>query len=237
MNRRNVIALVVATVASLSLACEQPNQPDSKPAENCPGATQQQAQQEYHPRVLRGRVLAPHAKLAGSWLDVFVSTAHAAPLEDEQPVSGATVELYQIDASGAQIGDVLRTTQTNAKGEWCVGLPDGVDTGTDLMLRASSEAATLRRLAASEISTDIYTGTEALVRILEARDVDFHQIPTETYVNMEAIADSAVDLLDPVELTADDDVPTMVAKIRETVLADERFSDKLSALPKRNGAD
>jgi hypothetical protein len=234
MNRRNVIALVVATVASLSFACEQPDQPDSTPAESCPGATQQQAQRDYHPRVLRGRVLAPHAKLAESWLEAIVPTAHAAPLEDEQPVVGATVELYQIDASGAQIGDVLRTTDTNEQGEWCVGLPEGIEPGTDLMLRASGDAVALRRLAATDITTDIYTGTEAIVRILKARDVDFHRIPTETYINLEAVADSAVDLLEPVELTDTDDVASMVQKIRDTLVEDERFSEKLESLPKRS---
>ena len=236
MNRRLIISCLITALCVGALACDKLAESEnaSPAAKNCPGATQEQVQREYHPRLLRGRVLAPQAKLADSWLDVVVPSAHAAPLEDEQPVAGATVELYSIDTAGERVGDVLRTTETNEKGEWCVGLPKGVDPGTDLMLRASSEQAELRRLVANDISTDIYTGTEAIIQLLEDREIDFHRIPTHAYINMEAIADTAVDLLEPVELADDDNVASMVTRIRDTLADDERFSEKLEALPRRD---
>ncbi|MGM0555752.1 MAG: hypothetical protein ACQEVA_05150 [Myxococcota bacterium] len=232
---RNTAALATA-VCLLMFACQRGGgeaTPETRPAEDCPGATQEQASSEYHPRVLRGRVMAPHAELAGSWTDILVSPAHAAPLEDEQPVAGATVELFKIDTSGQKAGDVLQETRTNAQGEWCLGLPDGIEPAHDLMLRARGDDTELRRLAISPIATDIYTGTEAIVRILEARRVDFHRIPKETYLNMESVADTAVDLLEPVELDDGDDVESLVSKLRETLEDDERFTEKLDTLPTR----
>ncbi len=236
MNIRVRIILLAATLAMATTACDSgsPDKNESPPAKSCPGATQAQADRDYHPRVLKGRVMAPHAELASSWTDIFVSTAHAAPLEDEQPVADATVELYRIDRTGEQVGDTLQTTETNTDGEWCLGLPDGIEPGHDLMLRARGSDATLRRLAISEISTDLYTGTEAIVRLLQAREVDFHAIPEPTYLNMESVADTAVDLLEPVSLDAGDDIDALVTEIQTTLTRDARFSKKLESLPRLN---
>ena len=236
MNHHAKNVTLTVAICLLMLACQRGGgdaTPNTEPAKDCPGATQEQASAEYHPSVMRGRVLAPHARLAGSWTDIFVAPAHAAALEDEQPVSGATVELYKIDHDGRKTGDVLRETRTNTQGEWCLGLPDGVAPSNELMLRARSEETALRRLAISPIATDIYTGTEAIVRVLEASRVDFHRIPKETYLNMESVADTAVDLLEPIELEDDDDVESLVSKLRETLSDDDRFAERLDALPKR----
>jgi hypothetical protein len=237
MNHHMTSAALVTVFCIAVVGCQKGGEtagPESAPSEDCPGATQHHASLDYHPRVFRGRVMAPHAKLASSWTDIFVTPAHAAPLEDEQAVAGATVELYRVDQAGEQVGDVLQSTQTNAQGEWCMGLPDGIEPSNELMLRAPGESATLRRLAISPISTDLYTGTETIVRMLEAREVDFHAIPRETYLNMESVADTAVDLLEPVELEDSDDVESLVAKLRETLTEDPRFNEKLDALPKRS---
>ncbi|QDG51838.1 hypothetical protein FIV42_14125 [Persicimonas caeni] len=204
-------------------------------ASTCPGATAEEAAQQYHPRILRGRVLAPGGQLAmrspfGDWL---VGSAHAAPLEGEQTVPEATVALYRVGPDGQKRGEVLRRATTDIQGEWCMKLPDGVDFGPDVMLAASADDTRLRRSLVSPVATDIYSTTEALTRLLQEREVDFTKMPKETYLNIESIADTTVDLLQPVQLAPDDNVASTVDKIGEALAKDERLDKKIASLPKR----
>lgn len=201
----------------------------------CAGASADEAARPYHLRIVRGRVLAPSGELAmrspfGDWL---VPSAHAAPLEGEQPVPEASVELYRVGSAGEQEGEVLRQATTDARGEWCMKLPDGVDLGPTLMLSASSDGTRLRRSLVSPVATDVYSTTEALTRLLQERDVDFTKMPKETYLNIESIADTAVDLLDPVELEPGDNVASVVDKLGESLAKDDRLANKFDSLPKR----
>jgi hypothetical protein len=221
-------------------ACES-NQPpaatpvgDDQPGQ-CIGATAQEAEREYHPRILRGQVHAPSGQLAARsvfpiWL---VPSAHAAPLEDERTVPEATVQLYRVDAAGRQTGEVLREAVTDMTGEWCMKLPDGVDVGADLMLEARADDTRLRRSVVSEVSTDLYSTAEALTRLLIEQEVDFTKIPDEIYLNMESIADTRVDLLEGMELADGDTVGSTVGRIQKVLVKDDRLMEKVRALAKR----
>ncbi len=217
---------------------DQPADTPVQPAAQCPGATAADLAREYHPRLLRGRVLAPAGKLSlnapileqlDGWL---VDTAHAAPLEEEQPVGGVRVFLYRVEPTGEPVGAPLRQTTTDANGEWCMKLPEGVDFGADLVAQAKAGQTQLRRSVVSEFATDIYSASEALTRLLEQRDVDFTKIPTETYFNMESIAATAIDLLEPIELADADGVDEAVRKIRDVLEDDERLMEKVRKLQK-----
>ena len=232
---------ILAVSACFAVACDS-NSGDASSAKqgsaqqsvDCPGATPKQLEVENHPRVVRGRVVAPQGKLAFdfSLTDWLVSEANAAPLEDEQPVAHVTVELYRIGADGNRSGQILRSTETDSEGRWCMGLPDGVDPGISLMVRASGDRLTLRRILAIRAAGDISTGSEAIIQTLQERSVDFAEMPLETYLNLEAVADSAVDLLDPVEINDSDRTEDLVERIRQTLRNDRRFRRKLSTLPK-----
>lgn len=203
-------------------------------SETCAGATAEESADEYHPRILRGRVLAPSGELASRWQmpGWLVGAAHAAPLEAEQTVPQARVELYRVGPSGERSGEVLREATTDVTGEWCMKLPDGIELGADLMLAAGVGDARLRRSVVSQFSTDLYSASEALTRLLQARRVDFSAIPDETYLNMEAIADTRVDLLEPVDIEEGEGVEEVVAKIRKVLAGDERLQEKLARLDK-----
>ncbi|MFW6053817.1 MAG: hypothetical protein ACOC9J_03295 [Persicimonas sp.] len=215
---------------------DEPGDGPAQPAAECPGATAADLAREYHPRLLRGRVLAPSGQLSlntpifeqlDGWL---VGTAHAAPLEDEQPVGGVRVFLYRVGPAGEPSGAPLRQTTTDANGEWCMKLPEGVEFGADLVAQAKAGQTRLRRSVVSEFATDIYSASEALTQLLAQRDVDFTKISTETYFNMESIAATAIDLLEPVELAETDGVEAAVRKIRDVLEKDERLMEKLQVL-------
>jgi hypothetical protein len=206
-------------------------------AEQCPGATPAEAAAEYHPRVLRGRVHAPFGKLAvrSSFPTWLVSTAYAAPLESERTVPEATVVLYRVGPAGQKVGEALRETTTDMAGQWCMKLPQGVElaagAGAELMLAASAHDTRLRRSLVSEVSTDLYSTAEALTRLLIEYNVDFSKIPVATYLNMESIADTRVDLLEAVELEQGATVESTVRRILKVLAKDERLMEKIDKLP------
>lgn len=227
---------ILPAVALALTACERGavDGTRSTQAKDCPGASVEEAAQQYHPRIVRGRVLAPRGKLArrspfDNWL---VGSAQAAPLEAEQTVPRAKVTLYRVGPSGKKEGEVLRSATTDQTGSWCMKLPDGVALGPELMLAASADGTRLRRSLVSPVATDIYSATEALTQLLQEHNVDFNQMPKANYLNIESIADTAVDLLHPVELAEDDTVKTTVEKLGDALAKDDRLADKIAALPK-----
>lgn len=224
-------------------------------AANCePGAEPRE-----EPGVLRGRVLAPAARLAQgspqgqqlttsadasrSWvMRWLIRPVHAAQLEGELPVPEAIVELFAVGPAGERTGEVLAQTTTNAIGQWCLRLPQGVQAGTQMMLQARMGAVgadttgagkvRLRRSLAAEFSTDIYSGSEALTQFLQEHRVDFTKIPQATYLNMESIADTRMDLLSPVRLQPGVATQQAVGEILSALRGDERLAQKLEALAK-----
>lgn len=248
-----LIASLVASAAAIA-GCERKagsakTRIDSRKPGACVGATAKEAAQKYNPRVLRGRVLAPFGKLAmrsptarrpsdqalarSPFPDWLVPAAAAAPLVNERTVPNATVRLYEVGPDGKQTGEVLRQAVTDVKGQWCMKLPDGVNTNSKLMAEAKAADTRLRRSVVSPIATDIYSGTEALTRLLQAQKVDFTKIPTSTYLNMSAIADTTFDLLYPVKLKKSDNVADAVAQIQKVLTKDKRLKTKIAKLAKR----
>lgn len=225
-----LLAVFVVGSAACDRMGEDPSAGDAARAtEECPGATAEEAALDYHPRILRGEVSAPPGAMSSrGWLDGwFVETAHAAPLEEEQSVRGATVELYRVDADGDRTGEPLREATTDGSGEYCMKLPEGVDPSSTLMAEARFDDARMRRVVVSQFATDIYSTSEALLRLLRDHNVDFTELPTETYFNLESMAATAVDLLDPIELDPADGVDEAVAQILKVLEEDERIEETL----------
>ncbi len=247
------IILVALATACFTSACDANHSSagdqikSTKPGA-CAGATAKEAAQKYNPRILRGRVLAPFGKLAmrsaprrpslqqqarSPFPDWLVASAEAAPLVNERTVPHATVQLYEVGPGGKKTGKVLRQAVTDVKGQWCMKLPDGVDPSSKLMAEATADDTRLRRSVVSPIATNIYSGTEALTRLLQQQKVDFTKIPTSTYLNMDAIADTTFDLLYPVKLKKGDNVASAVGQIQKVLAKDKRLHHKIAKLPKR----
>jgi len=151
-------------------------------------------------RMLRGMVLAPDGRMAlrsPTLLDRLMPTAHAAPLEGELPVAGVVVSLTTVDERGEPAGDPLVETETNAAGLWCVAMPDDVEFGPATMLIARHGEHRLRRPVLHGDDLDIYSQPEALVRLLVEEGLLVTEIDVDSYLNLDVMAQTAVDLLRP----------------------------------------
>jgi len=67
--------------------------------------------------------------------EIFGRTAHAA-LPGLNPVSGASVQLIEIDSSGAQVGATIATATTNGSGAYTLSAPAGFTPASKFVIRA-----------------------------------------------------------------------------------------------------
>lgn len=198
---------------------------------------------ESDPRVLRGQVLAPFGKLAAyrppapparsPFPDWLVEVAHGAPLEAERTVPNTPIYLYQVDARGERVGESIAETRSDSGGNWCIRLPEGVAPGPGLMVeaRGARADARLRRSVVAPFATDTSVGNEALTRLLQANKVDFLRVSAETLINMESIADTRMDLLNPVELSDTMTLEDAVVHVQATLATDPRLVEKMASAP------
>ncbi|MFU8803411.1 MAG: hypothetical protein ACNA8W_06355 [Bradymonadaceae bacterium] len=196
-------------------------------APECVGATPDELERPDHPAMIRGQVLAPAARLARRSIvpDWLVPSAYAAALEGELPVVDARVALYARE-KGEPTGNTIVETRTNIAGAWCLRIPDEFKAGLDLILVASSRngRARLRRLFVLPGDVDISPLSEAFTQILVEDEIDLDILPPATFLNMEILAGTAVDLLAPVVIEEGDQVAQAVTKIKKTLRRDERFA-------------
>lgn len=191
----------------------------------CPGAEALQ-RWEYHPRLIRGQVLAPQGALAHlepslreRAHDLFIPSAHAVPLEGESVVEDADVRLLDGDT-------VHGTTTTDALGRFCVVAPEGTELGPGWLLEARQGERVLRRTLLDPVDADISVQTEAVYRLVteSGRPADEH-----LWRNVTTLSATTLDLLDPIDITpatsTTEAITAAVAKLRadpriEALLAD-----------------
>ncbi|TXD36649.1 hypothetical protein FRC98_12530 [Lujinxingia vulgaris] len=205
---------------------------DQAPPAECVGATAEEASAESHPRILRGLVLAPQGKLAHrtDLLELLIPSAHAAPLEGELPVADARVALYEGDARGEPAGEPLIETISDRAGQWCVRLPDGVAFGPQLLLVASAGEHRLRRPVLHANDLDLYSQPEALLRLLIEEGLTLDALSTPTYLNLDVMAQSAVDLIEPVQVEGTSGLESLLARLHKTMAEDARLKEAIARL-------
>lgn len=181
-------------------------------------------------RMLRGQVLAPDGRLAlqrrnllHDLGDLLIPIAHAAPLEGELPVPGVIVALTRTDDIGEPTGEVLVQTETNAQGAFCLAMPDDLEFGPTTMLIASHGDQRLRRPVLHENDLNIYSQPEALLRLLIAEGFELSGLDVATYLNLDVMAQTAVDLLRPVTLRPGGGLSSILHRLEETMGQDERL--------------
>ncbi|RAL20496.1 hypothetical protein DL240_16995 [Lujinxingia litoralis] len=202
------------------------------PPASCVGATEEEARVEGHPSILRGVVLAPQGQLArrSNLLEYLIPTAHAAPLEGELPVDGAEVALYRVDGRGEPAGEALVRTTTDRAGQWCVRMPDDAEFGPQLMLIATAGERRLRRPVLHRADLDLYSQPEALLRLIVEEGLSLNQLTIATYLNLDVMAQSAVDLIAPVSVEGAHGVESLLARLQQTMAEDPRLSQALERL-------
>lgn len=202
------------------------------PPAECVGATPEEANAESHPRILRGLVLAPQGKLARrpNLLEHLLPHAHAAPLEGELPVADTRVALYMGDERGEPTGEPLTETVSDRAGQWCVRLPDETSFGPRLLLMASNGERRLRRPVLHAADLDLYSQPEALLRLIIEEGLTLDSLSIATYLNLDVMAQSAVDLLQPVQVEGTSGLESLLARLQKTMSEDPRLSEALEGL-------
>lgn len=200
---------------------------------SCVGAREEEAENLFHPRMIRGVVLAPSGQWAmnsKTWWDWVVPTAHAAPLEGELPVADVVIRLMRVDAIGEPVGEAILSTEATVWGEFCFRLPDELEYGPTLMLIAEGGERRLRRPVLHQNDVDIYSQPEALVRLLVEEGFELTSLDVDTYLNLDVMAQTAVDLLNPVELRSEAGLESLLARLDRTMREDERLMRALERL-------
>lgn len=189
-------------------------------------------------REVRGIVLAPHAQMASNWHfpNWLVGTAEASPLDGELPVGDVQVRLYRVDGQGAQVGEDFARTRTTSGGRFCVRLPGDVESGPTIMVEAAAKTDgkdyRLRRILINAEDADLHLASESFVQILLEKNIDLAHAPLANLMNLEVYAQTAIDLLNPIELDDEDGIKAGVKLVKKTLLDDERFSAGLKRLKK-----
>ncbi len=189
-------------------------------------------------RDVRGVVLAPHAQMAINWQfpNWLVGTAEASPLKGELPVGDVQVRLYRADGKGAPFGEDLASTRTTSSGRFCLRLPRNVEPGATVFIEASAKTDgkthRLRRLLINAEDADLHLASESFVQILLENRVDLTHAPLANLMNLEVYSQTAIDLLNPIELNDEGGIKAGLKLVKKTLLSDERFAAGLKRLKK-----
>ena len=116
-------------------------------------------------------------------MQFFVSPV-AAAITGLQPVTGATVELIRVDATGNQVGDVLATTATSITGNYTLTLPTGVDLSGDLVVRITGTNNKELRAQVVETDVDITPISEFVLQSFVNSGTDLTTIETGAVVQL-----------------------------------------------------
>ena len=120
-------------------------------------------------------------------------------------------------------------TETDANGRWCIDIGER-ETGMDLVATATIDGAELRRPIITREGQIISVRTEAVLQVLSERVGDLSSVPPAVFLNLEAIASTATDLLQPIDWRGGKSVEAVVEKVVARIAEDPRFSETLERL-------
>jgi len=94
----------------------------------------------------------------------FAADAIAASSGISSVGSGVTINLIEIDNTGAQVGDVIATTTTDASGNYLLEAPAGFIPASNYVIQAVGSISTLQSIVSgTTVNVDPYTHTTALL--------------------------------------------------------------------------
>ena len=178
----------------------------------------------YHPRVVRGTVVAPPGAARAAraeWGNWLIREAWAVELEGERPVAGAEVTAWAL--RGKEGGEPLTRATTGADGGFCLTLPRGHSVPeSGLRLEARVSETRLRRwVRVPGVEVEVGALSEALWRLaVERWRVDVGRAEVGRLVNLETVAATSVGLLEPVEVV--EGVEEVVGQLVERLEGDVR---------------
>jgi hypothetical protein len=147
----------------------------------------------------------------------------------ERPAKEIDVSVYAVGSE-----KVLAETTTDANGRWCVVLPSGREVGTDLVAEASIAETRYRRALVAEHGQNISVRSEALHRVFasegSSNGADISSISPAVYLNLETVASSAADLVDPAGWRRGATLQSAPEQLEAQLMEDERFLERLERL-------
>jgi len=119
----------------------------------------------------------------------FLMPGASAIVTGLQPVTGATVELIEVDANGVQIGAVLATTATSITGNYQLTLPQGVNLSANLIVRITGTGGVNLRAQVVEQAVDISPVTEFVLQKLIGAGTDLTTLATNEVITLTGSAE------------------------------------------------
>lgn len=150
----------------------------------------------------------------------FIFSPAIAAITGLQRVTGATVELIEVDDSGTQIGAVIATTATSITGSYTLTIPSGVTLSGNLIVRISGSGSAKMRAQVVEQEIDITPVSEFVLQKFIDEGTDLDQLTTASVVKLSGEVEEF-------DLSASNDLSTMLAALETEVGAfvDEQIAD------------
>lgn len=179
----------------------------------------------YHPQLWTGKARALPAQRASLWPDWLVPRAYGFAYEEEKPLAMATIEVRPLD-DVFQAGPPVATTKTDARGQWCVIVPESVKLDPSMAIVATSGPLKMRQLAAFSFDLSVNAQSEAFVRWLESNKIKPSTLTKPRLLNMRTLADSAAGLLGDVKPKQIKRQETLIQAALDALQKDKRLNQK-----------
>ncbi|HBA33925.1 MAG TPA: hypothetical protein DCZ12_07325 [Gammaproteobacteria bacterium] len=203
--------LVLASAITLALtSCSSSDdESDSNTGNNNNGNTTEVTGSAYAPN---GSVASFHSATHPlfAWTSRLIFSPAIAAITGLQPVTGATVELIEIDDDGNQVGEVIATTSTSITGSYTLTIPSGVTLSGNLIVRITGNGNTEMRAQVVEQAVDITPVSEFVLQKFIADDTDLDQLTTASVVKLTGEVEEF-------DLTATADLSSMLAQLETEV--------------------
>lgn len=153
--------------------------------------------------------------------------------EYEGPARNRQISL---EASGSD--GVVGTTQTDARGRWCLQKPSSISFGEGLYASVTIDGVELRAPVIRARGTTISVRSEAMIRWLEAGSGrDWEAWSRARMLNLEAVVTTEADLISPVMMRGDESLETIVKSMVSDLKASGRAAQIVSGRDQRRGGD
>lgn len=163
---------------------------------------------------ISGTVFAPSGTLAFKkpnlllqmFASIFGSKVNATISDHVSPVAGATVSIYEIDASGTLVGAAKDSTTTNGTGDFTLNAPVDVLDSVKYIVRASGATENMdSRIISTNINVDPSTDATSRMVVLVASNladmtaqevIEMHEDIAELITNIDTAGANATALSD-----------------------------------------
>lgn len=223
---RSLLAVLIAVVA-VGFACEPGEEPTETTSASNRGGESSSNCPEAEGRRIRGRVLVPVLSEEGA--DSGLENRRGPGGRLERPAKEVDISVYAVGSE-----EVLAEATTDASGRWCVVLPSGREVGTELVAEATIAEKGYRRAIVAEHGQNISVRSEALHRVLASKDssngTDISSLPPAVYLNLETVASTAADLVDPTGWQRGATLASAPERLEAQLMENERFLEQLDRL-------